>query len=179
MLWEIVTGIKDEFTVLIPNDDGIALKYFITNGEELVWPGTATVAPFVDPKRKKQKLRGDIEFLTWGAIVLNQRAWQALHAVLQPFGQFLPVDCQGQPHYFYNVTKLLAVVDYEHSGKTGTAVTKPVFLADATPRGFCIFKDKLTAKTAIYVNDETKITLEKLALENKLQGLYFIPAGCF
>ena len=179
MLWEMVTGIKDEYAVLIPSDDGIALKYFKTNGDELNWPQKATVTPYVDPKRKKQKPRGDIEYLTWGAIVLNQRAYVVLRDALQPFGQFLSVDCLGENHYFYNVTNLHPVVDYAHSGKTGTAVTKPVFLENATPTGFCIFKDKLTAKTAIYLNDETKSALEKLIAASQLTGLYFIPAGSF
>lgn len=179
MLWEMVTGIKDDYAVLVPDYTGTVLESFDVNGRELHWRTAPTVMPFVDPKRKKQKPRGDIEYLTWGAIVLNERAYQVLHAALGQFGQFLPLSCLGVPLYFYNVTTLHQVVDAENSEKIETTIAKPAFLADAIPNGCCIFKDKLTANVAIYLNDETKNTLEKLITENKLTGLYFIPAGSF
>ena len=180
MLWELVTGIKDEYAVLVPGHDGcIAHKYFYADGNAMKWPKIPIVEPFVDPKRKKQKPRGDIEYFTWGAIVLNQRAYDILSGALLPFWQFLKMVCKGETLYFYNVTKLHSVVDLEKSVKIEGAVTKPHFLESSSPIGICIFKDVSTAATAIYVNDETKILLEKILIENKLLGLYFIPAGSF
>ena len=179
MLWEMVVGIKDEYAVLVPDYAGEALESFNVNGHELPWRKIPTVTPFIDPKRKKQKPRGDIEYLTWGAIVLNQRAYQVLQDALSPFGQFLPLSCLGRAHYFYNVTAHHAVVDYDKSEKIGEVITKPAFLPTVIPSGICIFKDKLTANVAIYLNDETKNALEKLITANKITGLYFIPAGSF
>lgn len=180
MIWEMATGIRNEFAVLVAAEEGnIWSRYFRTNGKPLHWDTKPAVIPFIDPKRKKQKPRGDIEYLTWGAIVLNERAYQALQATLLPFGQFLPLACLGETLYFYNVTTLRDVVDYDNSEKIEGQVTKPQFLENSIPDGFCIFKDPLIAPVSIYLNDETKNSLEQLIAHEKLTGLYFIPAGSF
>lgn len=178
MLWEIATDLIDKYNVLVfVGADLDFSKYFRTTGGLLTWPNTPSVVPFIDRRRKKQKPRADIEYLNWGAIVLNSRAFQVLRQYLAPFGEFLPLDCEGELLHFYNVTALHSVVDYEKSGKTGTAVTKPFFIEEAIPAGFCIFKDKLTARGGIYLNEETKLALEKILKEHKLTGLFFGEAG--
>jgi hypothetical protein len=178
MLWEMATGTTRDYNVLVSVEEGnVWVKYFRATGKEMHWPDQPKVMPYVDPKRKQQKLRSDIEYLTWGAIVLNDRAYVALRETLEPFGQFLELDCLGVVHYFYNVTTLFSVVDYENSRKTGPAVTKPVFFEKNTPDGFHIFKDELTATTAIYLTEAAKDSLEQLTIASKLTGLYFVPAG--
>ncbi len=180
MLWEIAVGLKSDYRVLVfaeaeDNWD----DFFHLDGSPTQWPRMPLVKPFVDPKRKKQKNRSDIEYIIWGAFVLNKRAYSVLHDALAPFGQFLELDCLGEVHYFYNVTHLIPIVDFANSEKMGNSITKPRFIEAAIPEGFCIFKDKLTAKGAIYTNDFTKSELEKLSLANGLTGLVFIPAGSF
>lgn len=178
MLWEMATGLNDEYSVLVPlGADMECAKIFQITGAPIKWQTPPKVAPYVAPRRKNAKKRADIEYLIWGAIVLNGRAYQALHDALAPFGEFLPLDCMGEVLYFYNVTTLYSVVDYDKSGKTGKCVTKPVFIPEVTPVGFCIFKDVLLASTAIYVNDETKQALENLIAANQLTGLTFGEPG--
>jgi hypothetical protein len=178
MLWEIATGLISEYNVLVPIGSDLECDQIMKiNGKPMQWPITPKVAPYVAPRRKRKKVRADIEYLIWGAIVLNERAYRVLHNALLPFGEFLPLDCLGERHYFYNVTTLFSVVDYENSAKMGKSVTKPVFISTATPTGFCIFKDELTAGTAIYINDETKLELEKVLAEHKLTGLFVGEAG--
>jgi hypothetical protein len=129
MLWEIATGLNDEYSVLVPlGDDMECAKIFQITGKPIKWQTPPKVAPFIAPRRKIQKKRADIEYLLWGAIVLNGRAYQALHDALAPFGEFLPLGCMGEVLHFYNVTTLHSVIDYDSSGKTGKCVTKPVFI---------------------------------------------------
>jgi hypothetical protein len=178
MLWEMAAGLNNEYRLLVQGEeDADWSPFFRTNGEPLAWQVRPKVEPFTDPRRKKQKQRGDVEYITWGALVLNQRAHSALRDKFLPFGQFLELDCLGETCYFYNVTNIVAVVDYAASGKTGAAVTQPRFTESAIPTGFCIFKDKLTVKGAIYTNDHTKAVLTEILMKEKLTGLYFIPAG--
>lgn len=178
MLWEMAAGLNNEYRVLVPIGDELeCAKYFRVNGKPLQWSMRPEVAPFVEVRRKRQKARADIEYITWGAIVLNQRAYQAMQSILSPFGEFLSLNCQGETLYFYNVTTLHNVVDDAASGKNGEFITRPCFISTAIPHGICIFKDSLTASTAIYLNDETKRVLEKLLAEHGLTGLYFGEAG--
>jgi hypothetical protein len=178
MLWEMAAGLNNEYRLLVAaGNQNIWAKYFRTEGKEMQWPDQPKVEPFLAKRKKKQKPRGDIEYVTWGAIVLNERAYQILRDTLLPFGQFLQLDCLGELGYFYNVTTLCSVVDYEKSAKTEGMVTKPIFQENAISSGVRIFKDPLTAPVAIYLTDEAKELLASLIAQNNLKGLYLVPAG--
>jgi hypothetical protein len=178
MLWEMTAGLNNEFRLLVPGEtDKDWSRHLQAEGEPLSWQERPKVEPFVDSRRKKQKPRGDIEYVTWGAIVLNAKAMALLAEKLKPFGQFLEIDCLGEIHYFYNVTTLVNVVVYEKSGRNSAAVTKPQFFPHATPSVFCIFKDPLTATIAIYLTEQAKAELAAIIDANKITGLYFVPAG--
>jgi hypothetical protein len=177
MLWEMAAGLSNDYTVLAPILTAEQENPFLTDGKPLKWKTPPKVIPYVDPRRKRQKPRADIEYLTWGAIVLNARAHKVLHDHLSPFGEFLPLDCQGEILYFYNITTLYSVIDHAKSVQDGMVSNKPCFIDTAIPAGFCIFKDELTAALAIYLNAETKAALETTLNENKLVGLTFGEAG--
>lgn len=178
MLWEMTAGLNNEYRLLVPGEaDRNWSKYLRANGKPLCWPSRPEVEPFTDKKRKKQKPRGDIKYVTWGAIVLNAKAHHLLAGKLLPFGEFLEIGCLGETLYFYNVTNLIPVVDDENSGKTGTVVTKPHFFPEAIPQGFCIFKDPITAPVSIYLTEQAKAELMAIVAEHNLTGLYFVPAG--
>lgn len=179
MLWEMATGLSNDYTVLAPvaGSLGQTGNSFRTDGTPLKWDTPPKVVPYVEPRRKRQKPRADIEYLTWGAIVLNERAYQVLVEQLSPFGEFLPLDCQGKILYFYNVTTLRSVVDRVNSVQDGVIRNRPCFIEAAIPTGFCIFKDEITAELAIYLTTEAKEQLEMLLDKNKLVGLTFGEAG--
>jgi hypothetical protein len=181
MLWEMVAGLSNDYRAL--GTVGVALggrgNIFIMNGKPIKWETPPKVLAHVEPRRKRQKPRADIESITWGAIILNDRADKVLRDYLQPFGEFLLLDCEGESLHFYNVTALYSVIDQANSVQNGLVNNKPCFLEKNIPQGFCIFKDELTAHLAIYLNEETKLTLEKLLNEHKLTGLIFGPAGSF
>ncbi len=180
MLWEIATGLSNDYNVLVPLGGDLECgELFRLNGTPLQWASPPKVAPYADPRRKRQKQRADIEYLIWGAIVLNERAYTVLAEFLRPFGELLLLDCPGEKLYFYNVTTLHSVVNYEQSGKIGKSVTQPSFYMDKIPTGICFFKDPILVRAAIYINDETKLVLEKLLDSNKLTGLFIGEAGKF
>ncbi len=180
MLWEMVVGLNNVYRVLVPIGPDIECgKTFDITGKPLNWLTPPKVEPFIDPRRKRQKPRADIEYITWGAIVLNKRAYQVLQPYLLPFGEFLLLDCLGETLYFYNVTTFHPVIDRANLPPGGLISGKPTFNESAIPSGFCIFKDELTARVAIYLNEEAKSTLENLLNEHKLTGLIFGAAGSF
>jgi hypothetical protein len=180
MLWEMATGLNNVYRVLVPIGPDLECgKTFRLTGKPLQWATPPKVMPFVDPRRKHQKPRGDIEYITWGAIVLNERTYKVLHDMLLPFGEFLILDCLGEVLYFYNVTTLYSVIDRAELNHEDTAREKKRFIESAVPTGICIFKDELTVRSTIYVNDETKLVLEKMLVEHKMIGLTFGPAGSF
>ncbi len=109
-----------------------------------------------------------------GALVLSQRAVDALGEFLGRFGQLLRVQTAGgaEFRYFYNITNLVKCVDVGRSEKDATgAITTEVFYDLNVPREPAVFKDPLTASTRLYVNDSGRELLEKLAVEAGLTGL--------
>ncbi len=176
----MVTGLNNVYRVLVPIGSDLECgRIFNITGNALNWDAPPKVEPFVDPRRKRQKPRADIEYLTWGAIVLNERAYKVLYEHLLPFGEFLLLNCLDETLYFYNVTTFHSVIDRANSLQDGRVSKNPCFIESEIPNGFCIFKDKLTVRVAIYLNAETKLTLEKMLNEHKLTGLIFGPAGSF
>ncbi len=66
MLWEIATGLNDEYNILVPiGEDLECAKIFQINGKPIKWAITPKVEPYVAPRRKRQKVRGDIEYLKY------------------------------------------------------------------------------------------------------------------
>jgi hypothetical protein len=177
-LWEMRCGNLNDFASLIHVDAAdVWQEIFDADGSEKNWPKRPAVQPFVDKRRKKQKPLADISFLTHGTILLNERAYSVLVDFLQPFGQLLEVDCSAGLRYYYNVTRLRNIIDFERSEKLGTAITRAVFKPQAFPVGAEIFKDPLTATTRIYLSDAAKIILEQRIGQANLSGLLIFKAG--
>jgi hypothetical protein len=55
-----------------------------------------------------------VEYFTAG-LLISGRARQALADVLDATGQLIPADVEGDPHFFYNCTRLLDAADPEAS----------------------------------------------------------------
>lgn len=179
-IYETMSGGTNDFTALMHVDEADAWTgKFKPNGMEKNWPTPPIIQPLNDKRRKKQKPQADIGHLVPGAFVLNEKACTALREFLQPFGQLLPVLCGNETKYYYNVTKLISVIDEGASEKLqgGTAIIRARFHANAIPSGVHIFKDPITANARIYLTTEAKEAFEKIVSENMLSGLIFFAAG--
>lgn len=177
-LWECIGGGGNDFGGLTFKDDEDLLNnLFEINGRKKDFGKIPRIMPTVYKKVKKQPPVADIGNLVPGAIILNTKAYFALKDFLLQFGELLELDCEGEKRYFYNITNLISVIDYDKSRKIGTAVVNAEFLQDAIPHDAQILKDPLTARTRIYLTQPAKAMLEQMVSENSLTGLRFFEAG--
>lgn len=178
-VWELRNGQVNETAPLVyANDDEMRSGMFDANGQPLAWKHRPQLAVFKEPRRKQPKPRADISTLRPGALVLNERAHAVLGEFLARYGQLLPLECDGEVEYFYNVTRLIDCVDRERSAKRSSgSIAKEVFFEQAVPQEAVVFKDPLMARTRIYVNQAAKDLLQKLIGEAALTGVEFVTPG--
>ena len=118
-LWEITTGLIDRAAMLVVADDYESdferskelAKRFDLSGAPLYWSERPKLGVFVDKRSKKPKPRADISPFKPGALVLSEKAYQALNDFLSPFGQLLEVEVEGHVEYYYNVTNMISCLD--------------------------------------------------------------------
>ncbi len=172
-VWELRAGDVDDFAMIVPSLEDT--HKFDVDGQRLHWL-SPPVIEYADSRSRGKKKRpvADVATPGAGALVLSQRAHDALGPFLTRFGQLLLVQTAGGTEFrhFYNVTNLVKCVDAERSEKDGTgALTMEVFYDLNVPREPAIFKDPSTASTRVYVNGPGRELLERLAAEAGLTGL--------
>lgn len=178
-VWELKAGAVNDYAPLVfASDRDIESGMFDTSGAPLTWLTKPKVEVFIEPGRKKPKPQADISALTPGALAMNDKARAALAPFLSQFGQFLELDCQGEPRWFYNVTNLLACIDEANSTKRPSgSISKEVFLEDKVPTGEAVFKDPLTAPASLYVTGAAKDALEQIIAKAGITGAAFVEPG--
>lgn len=126
----------------------------------------------VDRRKKTQKPRADISLLLPGALVLNERAREALGPFLSKFGQLTELDCDGELRWLFDATHLVSCVDSASSEKfEDGGIGLEAFDESKAPTDASVFKDRLTAPIRIYVNEAGKRTIEKLEQDVGLTGI--------
>jgi hypothetical protein len=178
-VWEFKAGNVNEFAPLVfTNDRDLDSGMFEAEGRPLIWSKKPKISVFVEPRKQSSLPLADIAALTPGALALNDRAKEVLAPLLSRFGQFLEMDCDGQPRWFYNITSVVSCIDAARSERRPTgALSKEVFLDVEVPLQTAVFKDPLTAPTKIYVNEAAKADLEQLIAGAGLLGAAFVEPG--
>lgn len=179
MIWELRNADINKVAILLsPHDDLTADQLFSCNGQAKVWDQVPTIVVDYGRMRKKKLPRADISHLWLGSIVLNQRAYAALHPLLSPFGQLLELDCEGSTEYFYNVTNVLDAIDVEKSEKKyEVVIDKEVFLPGFDGDTPLIFKAPQTVRGRLYANQAARTQLEQVIARENLTGLKFSEPG--
>jgi len=172
-VWELRAGDVDDFSMIVPAIEDV--DKFDVNGQRLDWK-SPSVIEYADSRSRSKKKRpvADVATPGAGALVLSQRAVDALGEFLGRFGQLLLVQTAGGDEFrhFYNVTNVVRCVDVERSDKDATgAITTEAFYDINVPREPAVFKDPLTASTRLYTNDLGRELLERLARDAGLTGL--------
>ena len=170
---------NDSYATLLPVDDADLLSgVFTADGSPKRWHTRPRVKPALEKDIRKQLPMGDISFIMGASAVLNDRAHAVLGDFLQPFGEFLELDLidetglagGDQTLHFYNVTRVIPCIDFEHSETDGKKVLRPAFLSGAIPHESTIFKDPLRAKMDIYLNSAAHDALSQLMAGAGLRG---------
>lgn len=180
-LWEITTSLIDKAAMLIVADDDASnferskelAKRFDLSGAPLHWIERPKLGVFVDKGSKKPKPRADISPFKPGALVLSEKAYQALSDFLSHFGQLLEVDVEGHVEYYYNVINIISCLDRAKSKIQPFGFVESTVLNEAAvPKTPTIFKDS-AIQTSIYVNDAGKTLLEERLAEHGVSGMGF------
>lgn len=179
-VWRLATGRTDEVaTLVVPLADQVigSMKRFGGDGATLEWAAPMRLDAQVG-KGTKPKPLGDLGPFLPGALVLSERAHAAFQPFLSQFGQLLELDVSGIPHWFFNVTNLVSCIDRERSGqRPGGTIGNEAFIDASVPVAAAVFKDPITAKVRIYVNDPGKQLLEEAAAKTGVLGMRFLRAG--
>ena len=152
-IWELRCAAPNDFAMLVPIDrDDLE--------EE------------VEKRRKVQKPRANVSLLVPGALVLDEKARATLGEFLLRFGQLLELDCEGEPRWFYNVTRMIACIDVTRSESfDGGGIAREAFDESAVPSEPLVFKDPRTAPGRMYVNDAGKALIERATADAGLTGI--------
>ncbi|WP_395120715.1 hypothetical protein ACFCQI_06950 [Rhodanobacter sp. FW102-FHT14D06] len=178
-VWELKSGSVNDFAPLVfASDRDIESGMFDASGASLSWSEKPRVEIFVEPGKKEPKPLADISALTPGALVMNDKAKAALAPFLSRFGQFLEMDCAGEPRWFYNVTNLISCIDEARSAKRPSgSLVREEFFDDKIPVDAAVFKDPLTAAAVLYVNEAGKAALEAIVTDAAIVGLAIAELG--
>jgi hypothetical protein len=178
-VWELKAGSVNDFAPLVfASERDAASGMFDVSGAPLVWAKKPKVEVLVEPGKKQPKPQADISALTPGALAMNGKAKAALEPFLGRFGQFLELDCDGQPRWFYNVTNMVTCIDEALSVKKPSgAISKEAFSEGKVPKEESVFKDPLMAAAKLYVNDAAKAVLEELIAKADIAGAAFVEPG--
>lgn len=154
--------------------------------DEAVWSEfwKAMNAKFIDfSDNKNVTTPPDITCWFTDQLVLNENAYALLSTHLQPYGEFLPVSCEGVPYWVLHVTNMtgMDVVDEEKSGRLvkegGYIDVASLSFKEEQVKEKLLFKTEYNGWKNIYCSEEFK----KIVEEHRLQGLVFSAdlAGVF
>ena len=118
----------------------------------------------------------DITTWLYGNLILNEKAFQSLQNDLAPHGEFLPVSCEGQSYFAFNILSLIddSAINKELSEQDiqdGLYMgVKHIEFHDSAIRSQ-IFKTSFDKTLYSYCSS----TLKDKIQSNKLNGLIFQP----
>jgi hypothetical protein len=117
----------------------------------------------------------DITMWPPGNIILNGNARKVLSPILEGFGEFLEVKCEGVSYYIFNVLKVIPD-DYIDPEKTKENIVSGIFTGleslgfkDFDPKEFPVFKTPADKLANTYCSD----VFHSFVLNAKLNGIFF------
>jgi hypothetical protein len=172
-VWELRSGRVDAFAPLVMTAaDRARAGLLIANGRPKEWSDPPAVEFLVEKRLKKQLPRADVPSLVPGALALTAKAKEALGPFLSRFGQFLELDCQDAPAWYFNATNIVDCMDPKSSlRREDGSIAAEAFFADKVPSEASVFKDPAKARSRIYVNRAAKDVIEKIVADAGLTGL--------
>lgn len=97
---------------------------------------------------------------------------------LEPYGEILPVDVDGETYYLCNVTNVIDALDPEKTVKRASGIVKTlVFSKEKIPSDMEIFKVPETQVSTIYFNEIEGENIKNLVEKHDLKGVWFDEMG--
>lgn len=133
-------------------------------------------AKFIDFSDKKNvTMPPDITCWFTDQLVLNEKAYTLLADQLKPYGEFLPVTCEGIPYWVLHVTRLTGMdaVDEAQSSRHieegGYIDVARLAFKEERVNDMLLFKTEYNGYKNIYCTEQFKQMVE----DNNLLGLVF------
>lgn len=107
-----------------------------------------------------------------GRLFFTIAAYDTLHKLIEPQGEFLPVTYEGKDGYLFNVLSLaedVDGVDKKLSTKNEFGEVQSLSFNEAKVKDFALFRTGFDGYMGIYCNDKLKAAIE----ENKFKGITF------
>jgi hypothetical protein len=174
-IWELRCAAVNDYAMIVSlSRDDMLERLFNTNGSPKHWMDRPLVGLADSARPKNKRPLADVSAMVAGALVLSERAKEALGSFFSKFGQLLELDYEGtgEIRYFYNVTNIVRCVDVGRSEKSEFGDVKmEVFDESVVPEQPAIFKDPSTADVRIYINGAGKELVDQLIGSAKLTGV--------
>jgi hypothetical protein len=152
--------------------DRARASLLIADDRSKEWSTPSAVEFLVEKRLKKQLPRADVPSLVPEALALTAKAKDALGPFLSRFGQFLELDCQDAPAWYFNAINIVDCLDRASSLRREVgSIAGEAFFADKVPSEASVFKDPVKARSRIYVNRAAKDVIEKIVADAGLTGL--------
>jgi hypothetical protein len=99
----------------------------------------------------------DISCWRGATLILSELAYTTLEATLQPYGELLPITCNGETYYIFNCLTL-ASIDKKKSSQSpldeGLIEFDNIAFEEDSIRGKLLFKSQEEGCTAIFCGDD-------------------------
>lgn len=114
------------------DDDDLFMKGF--RGQPMADTWTSPEVRFVDDEFCEHQVVGDFPHLFGAVPVMSARAVEALHSVLEPCGELLPLGCEVGEYWAYNCLAVVDAMDTQRSTADYLAPDRIVVLRRFVPR---------------------------------------------
>lgn len=133
-------------------------------------------AEFLDESERGHK-PGLPDITCWftDQLVLSEHAYQSLKGLLEPYGEFLPVQYSGQPYWVFHITELtgMDVIDETKSARnideSGFIDVDKLSFQEDKVSGLLVFKTEFNGYKSVYCTQQFKDAVESKGL----RGLEF------
>lgn len=102
-------------------------------------------------------------------MVLSPKAYEALSAMLSPYGEFLPLEIEGETWHLYNTNSIYDDVDMSHSSQQlmdGLVMGVDALRFDEEKLGPApVFRTNFDGRMAVYCKEAFKLAVQTHGFE--------------
>ncbi|MFD1878473.1 imm11 family protein [Vibrio chagasii] len=83
--------------------------------DESSWLPISCYISYVDSDTGEKFIESDVPSNCDGMMIFNKKGKEALSSFIKPYGQFLPLDCEGKELYILNIFNVVDCLDLDKS----------------------------------------------------------------
>ncbi|WP_431685740.1 hypothetical protein [Hahella sp. NBU794] len=107
----------------------------------------------------------DIRMWTAGAIVLSPKAYRVLAEAIAPYGELLPVNCEGEIYYLFNCLTMVAADELISQRSVSFGAVVSIEKLSFPPTDAMIFKTDYDNGYSLYCQSALKVLIDQHGLK--------------